>query len=93
MGWSTISECLDKLLVSSGRVLTSLTLLAFVYDNPGVWIFHFHIDWHLLDASIAAYVIEALSKLKGTIGNIPADVKALCPAFFAPPTHSPTPTT
>jgi iron transport multicopper oxidase len=54
----------------------------FVADNPGVWFLHCHIDWHL-DAGLAAYFIEAPSKLTGTIDTIPADHRAACAPFFA----------
>ena len=62
--------------------------IRFVSDNPGVWFFHCHIDWHL-EAGLAAYFIEAPSKLKGTINFLPKDLKAECPSFFTP-TGSPT---
>ncbi|KAI8364347.1 Cupredoxin [Radiomyces spectabilis] len=36
----------------------SFTILRFRADNPGVWIFHCHIDWHL-ESGLAAIFIEA----------------------------------
>ena len=75
--------------------------IRFVSDNPGVWFFHCHIDWHL-EAGLAAYFIEAPSKLKGTINILPNDLKAECPSFFTPastikpsqkPTAAPSPYT
>ena len=64
-------------------------LIRFVADNPGVWLLHCHIDWHF-KAGFSSTIIEAPSKLKGTIDNIPADHKAACAPFFAPPTPTPT---
>ncbi|SCU91041.1 LANO_0D10594g1_1 [Lachancea nothofagi CBS 11611] len=34
------------------------TVLRFVADNPGVWLFHCHVDWHL-EQGLAALFIEA----------------------------------
>ena len=56
-------------------------IIRMVANNPGVWLLHCHIDWHFM-AGFAATIIEAPSKLKGTINNIPADHKAACPSFF-----------
>ena len=60
--------------------------IRFVSDNPGVWFFHCHIDWHL-EAGFAAYFIEAPSKMRGTIDYIPKDLKSQCPTFLKPTTN------
>ena len=57
--------------------------IRFVADNPGVWFLHCHIDWHL-EAGLAAYFIEAPHHLKGTIDNIPEDLREGCSTFFNP---------
>ena len=57
--------------------------IRFVADNPGVWFLHCHIDWHL-EAGLAAYFIEAPSKLKGTLEYIPDDLREGCSTFFNP---------
>ncbi|CAR25414.1 ferroxidase FET5 [Lachancea thermotolerans CBS 6340] len=38
-------------------------VLRFVADNPGVWIFHCHVDWHL-EQGLAAVFIEAPDVLR-----------------------------
>ena len=52
-------------------------LIRFKASNPGVWLIHCHIDWHF-KAGMSAVIIEAPSKLKGAINNIPYDHKAAC---------------
>ena len=56
-------------------------LIRFVANNPGVWPLHCHIDWHM-KAGFYSIVVEAPSKLQGTIDKIPADFKAGCDSFF-----------
>lgn len=39
------------------------SVFRFVADNPGVWIFHCHIEWHL-EQGLALILVEAPDKLK-----------------------------
>jgi iron transport multicopper oxidase len=49
----------------------------FVADNPGTWLFHCHIDWHM-DQGLAAVLIEAPTQLQSL--TLPADHLAACKA-------------
>jgi len=50
-------------------------VIRFIADNPGVWAFHCHIDWHFT-AGLAATIIERPNDLKKFI--IPQNVLDLC---------------
>ena len=54
----------------------------FVADNPGVWIFHCHIDWHL-DAGLGMVLIEAPTQMQGRL-TIPQDHIDACKAGGVP---------
>ncbi|KAK3117827.1 hypothetical protein LTR53_000376 [Teratosphaeriaceae sp. CCFEE 6253] len=62
----------DVLMV---RPLASF-VIRFKADNPGVWMFHCHIDWHLV-TGLAAVMIEAPLELQKTL-TIPEDHLAVC---------------
>ncbi|RYN46516.1 hypothetical protein AA0114_g8304 [Alternaria tenuissima] len=51
-------------------------VIRFKADNPGVWFFHCHIDFHLV-GGMAATIIESPDKLSG---SVPAAGVALCDA-------------
>ncbi|CAG8846395.1 7634_t:CDS:1, partial [Gigaspora margarita] len=51
------------------------TVIRYNANNPGVWFFHCHIQWHL-NMGMAAQMIELPSIFKNT--TIPADVTGLC---------------
>jgi iron transport multicopper oxidase len=51
-------------------------VLRFRADNPGVWFFHCHIEWHVA-AGMAATLVEAPPKLQKTQA-VPAAGKWLC---------------
>lgn len=51
-------------------------VIRFKADNPGVWFFHCHVDFHLV-GGMAATIIEAPDRLRG---SVPAAGKALCDA-------------
>ncbi|KAG0311013.1 hypothetical protein BGZ99_010444 [Dissophora globulifera] len=53
------------------------TVLRFVNDNPGMWAFHCHIDWHMQ----AGLMLQFLS-LPATVQSfkIPEELKAMCNA-------------
>jgi iron transport multicopper oxidase len=53
-------------------------VLRFVADNPGVWFFHCHIDWHL-SQGLASVFIEAPQQMQERL-TIPADHIAACKA-------------
>ena len=43
--------------------------IRFIADNPGVWLFHCHIEWHM-HAGLATTFVEAPSKLyAGAVGG------------------------
>ncbi|KAK3489749.1 Cupredoxin [Neurospora crassa] len=51
-------------------------VIRFQADNPGVWLFHCHIEWHMI-SGLAVTFIEAPSVLQQTI-TLPADHLAAC---------------
>ncbi|CAG8624651.1 26814_t:CDS:2 [Gigaspora margarita] len=53
-----------------------VTVLPNSVNNPGVWFFHCHIQWHL-NLGMAVQMIESPSIFKNTT-TIPADVTGLC---------------
>ncbi|KAL1902357.1 ferroxidase fet3 [Sporothrix stenoceras] len=57
-------------------------VLRFVADNPGVWVFHCHIDWHLA-SGLAMTFVEA-PELIPTHVSIPEDHYAACAAAAIP---------
>jgi len=60
-------------------------VLRFRSDNPGVWLFHCHIEWHV-DSGLIATMVEAPLELQDRV-TIPNDHYAACAA-----SHPPTPT-
>jgi iron transport multicopper oxidase len=46
-------------------------VLRFKADNPGVWLFHCHIEWHM-DSGLMATMVEAPLELQRTL-SIPQD--------------------
>lgn len=53
-------------------------VLRFVADNPGVWFFHCHIDWHLSQV-LASVFIEVPLRMQERL-TIPSDHIAACKA-------------
>ncbi|KAF4636854.1 hypothetical protein G7Y89_g1222 [Cudoniella acicularis] len=53
----------------------SYAVLRFSADNPGVWLFHCHIEWHVI-MGLMATIIEIPEELRGLA--IPADHQAVC---------------
>ncbi|KAH7022305.1 Cupredoxin [Ilyonectria destructans] len=51
-------------------------VIRFVADNPGVWIFHCHIDWHL-SSGLAMLMIEAPDKIQERV-TIPDNHYEVC---------------
>ncbi|EFX01899.1 iron transport multicopper oxidase fet3 precursor [Grosmannia clavigera kw1407] len=56
-------------------------VVRFRADNPGVWLFHCHIEWHMEQGLIATFV-EAPEALQGL--SIPPDHLAACAAAGTP---------
>jgi iron transport multicopper oxidase len=57
-------------------------VLRFRADNPGVWLFHCHIEWHV-DSGLIATMVEAPLELQKSL-TIPADHIAACEAAGTP---------
>ena len=57
-------------------------VLRFRADNPGVWLFHCHIEWHV-DQGLIATMIEAPLDIQKTI-TIPQDHLDACKARSIP---------
>ena len=56
-------------------------VIRFRSDNPGVWLFHCHIEWHM-DQGLIATIVEAPAQLQGM--QVPADHVAACDAAGVP---------
>jgi iron transport multicopper oxidase len=59
----------------------SYAVLRFKADNPGVWLFHCHIEWHVV-MGLMATIVEAPEQLAG--GSIPGDHRSACKAQNIP---------
>ncbi|OAA68799.1 multicopper oxidase [Niveomyces insectorum RCEF 264] len=68
----------DSLLVYPN----GFVVLRFRADNPGVWLFHCHIEWHLSSGLVATFVEApaALREQQQALGPLPADHLAACAA-------------
>ncbi|KAK4701689.1 iron transport multicopper oxidase, partial [Phenoliferia sp. Uapishka_3] len=62
----------DTVVVPAGGAYN----VRFVADNPGTWIFHCHIEWHL-EAGLAVVFVEAPDEAQQTI-TIPQVMKDQC---------------
>ncbi|KAJ4373145.1 hypothetical protein N0V83_003436 [Neocucurbitaria cava] len=58
--------------------------LRFKSDNPGVWLFHCHIEWHVTSGLIATMVEAPLEVQKQLDGKIPQDHLEVCQAQNMP---------
>jgi iron transport multicopper oxidase len=52
-------------------------VIRFVADNPGITLFHCHIEWHV-EAGLTATFIEAPDKLQAMNLTLPASHSAVC---------------
>jgi iron transport multicopper oxidase len=52
-------------------------VLRFKADNPGAWIFHCHLDWHL-PAGLAVVFIDAVEEAKQQMSPLPQEYIDLC---------------
>jgi hypothetical protein len=59
----------------------SYAVLRFKADNPGVWLFHCHIEWHV-EMGLTATIIEAPDRLRGL--TFPPDHIAACQKMGMP---------
>jgi len=59
----------------------SYVVLRFQAENPGVWLFRCHIEWHVI-MGLTATIIEAPEELRGL--TIPDDSLAACKAQNIP---------
>ncbi|KAK4235038.1 multicopper oxidase [Achaetomium macrosporum] len=59
----------------------SYTVLRFKADNPGVWLFHCHIEWHV-EMGLTATIIEAPDRLRNM--TFPADHIDACKKMGIP---------
>jgi FtsP/CotA-like multicopper oxidase with cupredoxin domain len=51
--------------------------IRFIADNPGIWAYHCHIDWHMA-AGLLATFIEAPDELRASGATVPNDFLKLC---------------
>lgn len=56
--------------------------LRFVADNPGIWLFHCHIEWHVFSGLVSTFVESPLALQKSL--KIPDDHMAACKALGVP---------
>ncbi|KIM52502.1 Ferroxidase [Scleroderma citrinum Foug A] len=70
----------DTVVIPGGGSVT----LRVVADNPGVWMLHCHIEWHL-ESGLAIQLIEApLVAQERAVGNIPSFIYEQCAALGVP---------
>ncbi|KXN92977.1 Laccase-1 [Leucoagaricus sp. SymC.cos] len=71
-------------VVSAGDTQGDFVAIRFRTDNPGPWIFHCHIDFHLNDG-LAIVFAEAPGQTSAAVSSRPADWDQLCPTWDALP--------
>ncbi|KAG1862535.1 Fet3 ferroxidase [Suillus subalutaceus] len=70
----------DTVTITGGGSVT----LRFVANNPGAWIFHCHIEWHL-ESGLAVQLITApLQIQEQALGRVPAFMYEQCSALGVP---------
>ena len=57
----------------------SSAVIRFKAENPGVWLFHCHLEWHMPLGMIATFIEDPL-ELQKSIGEIPKANRELCEA-------------
>jgi iron transport multicopper oxidase len=63
-------------------------VLRFTADNPGVWILHCHIDWHL-DAGLAMILVEGEDELQAAgVDAFANSILSVCGSTFTNSTSS-----
>jgi iron transport multicopper oxidase len=71
-GWPSVPMRRDTIAVNAN----SYAVLRFTADNPGVQLFHCHIEWHV-EMGLTATIIEAPDQLQSAL-TIPAGHLAVC---------------
>ncbi|KXN87826.1 Laccase-2 [Leucoagaricus sp. SymC.cos] len=71
-------------VVNVGETQGDFVSIRFSTDNPGPWILHCHIDFHL-DIGLAIVFAEAPDQTPAAVSNRPAEWDQLCPTFNALP--------
>ncbi|KAH9926904.1 Cupredoxin [Fomitopsis serialis] len=66
--------------VSIGTNTTDKVIIRFTTDNPGPWLMHCHIDFHLA-AGFALVMAEAPDDVPGFVAPIPPAWNELCPKY------------
>ncbi|KAH9915687.1 Cupredoxin [Fomitopsis serialis] len=67
-------------VVSIGTSAADKVIIRFTTDNPGPWIMHCHIDFHLA-AGFALVMAEAPKEVAGYIAPVPPAWSELCPGY------------
>ncbi|KAJ2525035.1 ferroxidase fet3 [Coemansia sp. RSA 2049] len=62
---------------------SSYVILRFRADNPGVWLFHCHMQYHM-EQGLAMAFIEAPHRIVDTLGNVPTDLLRSCDIMGIP---------
>jgi iron transport multicopper oxidase len=55
------------------------TRLRFIADNPGVWLLHCHMDWHV-EAGLTVTMVEAPDKIQEQEQQFMPQMASLCQA-------------
>ncbi|KAF7291853.1 Fet3 protein [Mycena indigotica] len=69
----------DTIQITSGGSAT----LRFIADNPGVWLFHCHIEWHL-EVGLAIQLVEAPIQAQQFASKVPSFIQDNCKALGLP---------
>jgi iron transport multicopper oxidase len=59
-------------------------VLRFRSDNPGVWLFHCHIEWHVDSGLIATFISSPAILQQQLAGKIPTDHFSACKSLDPP---------
>ncbi|KAL5116135.1 hypothetical protein ACEQ8H_006032 [Pleosporales sp. CAS-2024a] len=59
-------------------------VVRFRADNPGVWLFHCHIEWHVAAGLVATLIERPLDLQRHLADNLPPDHLAVCAAASVP---------
>ncbi|KAI0732217.1 laccase [Fomitopsis betulina] len=73
--------------VAMGNAATDNVVIRFRTDNPGPWIMHCHIDFHLA-LGFAVVLAEAPRDVPGYVSPIPKAWDELCPVWDKAPSHN-----
>lgn len=69
----------DTIQIESGGSAT----IRVIADNPGVWFFHCHIEWHL-EVGLAVQFVEAPALMQQHASNVPSFIADNCKALGLP---------